>query len=470
VTAPSRGRRVPPGDLVAGTVETVPGPVHRAHGVLDQLGIWYRFARNTKAMSCRDAAARRDRLGSIGIPVWDEMKSLALSDGSVLVFAHCRGDQALDLSAVATAAGTGPLDLAGDEHLAPLGLGYGLINPFISPDVAASTGLIQVFDVGLSVPIDVPGTIMTNAGDRTWGVEFYGADLAAATPGAISAPIAMEDPEADPRPPAIGRPFKIGIITGNSPESGMVLWELINGHVRTQLARNNVGDVSMPPVEVQSVPAMGLSMELDLRLEPVREAVEGAARALVDHGCTHVALACNTTQYFGDELSAICAAGNAEFLSMPDAVARWLTARGITEVGMVGIRYVSDLGEWSAYRAALAPFTVEPLSERGMGRITDIGYQIKAEGPTKGALGRLHNVLRDEFDSHTIVLALTELSLLLDLQTGKPRPDAKQIVDPLHVYAEAIACAYTGAPFAAEPPDADDRPVTATGITGVPPH
>jgi len=451
VYAPPKGRRVSPADLVAGTADPVPAAVARAHAVLDELRIWYRFARNSKAMSCRDAAARRDRLGRVGIPIWDELKSLALTDGPHLVFAHCRGDESMDLEAVARVAGTGPLTLADDGRLAALGLGYGLVNPFVAPADAEATSLLQVFDHGLTVPIDVPGTIMTNAGDRTWGVEVHGEELAAATPGAIVGAIASPDPdpEAEPRPPAIGRRFKIGIVTGNAPESGMVLWELINGHVRQQLGRNNVGDVSMPPVEIQSVPAMGLSMELDLRLDPVRRAVVDATTALVEHGCTHVAVACNTTQYFGVELEAICAAGGSQFLSMPEAVARWLQARGIQRVGMVGIRYVSDLGEWSAYRDALAPFTVESLSERGMSRITDIGYQVKSEGPSKGALGRLHNVLRDEFQSHTIVLALTELSLLLDLQTGKGRPDAKLIVDPLHVYAEAIACAYTGAAFAA---------------------
>jgi len=446
-----RGAVLPPATVLRTPHEHVPMPVQRVHEVVEALDIWYRFSRNSTAMSCRDAAARRERLGSVGIPLWDELKSLALSDGERLIFAHCRGDESIDLGAVATLVGTDGLELAPAELTAPLRMGYGLINPFVIPD-AASVPVVQVFDRGLAVPIDVPGTMMTNAGDRTWGIEFRADELIEGL-GALVAPIATTDAEAEPRPPAIVTPQKIGIITGNAPESGIVLWELVNRYVRAQLERDNVGDVSMPAVEVQSVPAMGLSMELDLRLGPVTDAIEGAAADLVNHGCTIVAVACNTTQFFTPSLQSICAQTGATFISMPKVVGAWLRSRNIDSIGLVGIRYVSDLGEWSAYREPLEGIAVERPNDHGMSRITEIGYQVKAEGPTIGAVSRLHNVLRDVFESRHVLLALTELSQLIDLTNAKPRSGNKVIIDPLHLYAEAIAAAFTGAPF---PPEHHD--------------
>jgi len=191
-------------------------------------------------------------------------------------------------------------------------------------------------------------------------------------------------------------------------------------------------------------------MELDHRVGPVREAVTAAVTQLCERGAHQVGIACNTTQFFGPELSELCDSYGTRYKSMPDAVDRWLDARGVEKIGLVGIRYVADLGEWSEYARQLSTRRIEVPSERGMERIEEIAYGVKTAGPSRKALGKLLNVLRDEIDSQYVVLALTELSTLLGFQGPRqsdPRNEAKVLVDPLQIFAESLACDYVGVPF-----------------------
>lgn len=59
----------------------------------------------------------------------------------------------------------------------------------------------------------------------------------------------------------------LGIITGNTPESGALLWNLVNRAIRQEMIRRGVykGDISFPNVSVLSIPEMGLSTELASR-------------------------------------------------------------------------------------------------------------------------------------------------------------------------------------------------------------
>src|SRR5205823_5108626 len=85
----------------------MPANVATTVNLLNKLGLWYQLSRNRAALSCRDAARKRMRLGHEGIPLWDEMKSFlaAFTDvrgGQQIVMAHCRGDQLLDLQQLST--------------------------------------------------------------------------------------------------------------------------------------------------------------------------------------------------------------------------------------------------------------------------------------------------------------------------------------------------------------------------------
>lgn len=432
----------------------VPMAVQQTASFLRGRGVWFRLSRNQEARSCRDAAHKRWRLGQEGIPLYDEMKSFfgraaEPAGAAPFVIVHCRGDRILDMDRLAKVLRLRepPARLTATE-VEELGVAYGLVNPFepwaLDGQLIASPAL-QVFDHDLLQSLGLPGTVMTNAGDLTWAVEFHASALPPVLEKVVLADVAIPDPDVPPRPDVNGRPT-IGIITGNAPESGIALWNRLNIRVREVMGPDNYGDVSMPPVVVHSLPELGMSMELATRHEPVWEALREAAARLCQEGAQVVALACNTTHYFTPQLRKVCSDHGAEFLSMPESVGTWLHRRDIHQVALVGIRYVSDLGEWSAYREPLAGIEVERPGPRAKERLDDLAYQVKREGPNQRGLSRLRDVLHQEIESEHIVLALTELSVLLERQR-KPGRSGKTIIDPLSLYADALVSRYLGLPF-----------------------
>ena len=301
--------------------------------------------------------------------------------------------------------------------------------------------VVQVFDNDLLQPIGTPGTVMTNAGDLTWAVEFYPQELVRRLPGARVADIAEPDPEEEPRLWGVKDDRPIGIITGNPPEAGMYLWQLINKKVREALGDRCCGDVSMPRMEVVSVPEMGLTMELEPRLAPVEAALEKAVRELCARGVKSLALPCNTSSYFAPKIHEWCAGTQTRFLSMPEATGAWLRKAGVTEVALVGINYVADLGHWSAYREPLAGIKIELLNGEALERVRALAYKVKEEGPIPELLSELRDILNRYVKSQHVVLALTELSLLVELQKGASR---RVLIDPMNLYAAALVRDYLG--------------------------
>ncbi|MEM7139386.1 MAG: aspartate/glutamate racemase family protein [Actinomycetota bacterium] len=385
-------------------------------------------------------------MGTTGIPLEDELKSLALTDDEGIVIAHCRGDQEIHLERLGEVhGGPGLLAATAASDLAELGLGYGLINPFET--WVGEVSVRHVFDSDLLTRSGLPGTMMTNAGDATWAVEFYTDELIAAYRSRGSATIADGLAIGGPaRAPSTNR--SIGILTGNGPESGAALLQRVIDNARRP-DRLNLGDLTLPPVQMLSLPAMGLSMEMDLRVDAVRRAVIDGVGTLARSGCAHIALACNTTQYFVDELRPIAAADGAEVVSMAEAVSEHVARLpSVDSVGLFGIELVTSETGWSAYRRELAErnISVEVPSSYGLERLDAIAYAVKREGVTPRNVTHLTNVIRDvaaeEFDSTHVIVALTELSILLADVSKKALDRHGQVfIDPLDIAAEQLVFA-----------------------------
>lgn len=429
-----------------------PAAVARVAAFLNDTGVWYLLGRNPEARSCRDAANKRVRLGEVGIPLWDELKSFfgvtRRADGHLqYVLAHCRGDRLVDLDRVARAVGSpSTVERLDTAALAELGMAYGLVNPFepwAFDGQLLAASVLQVFDRDLLTPLGVPGTIMTNAGSLTWSVELDIGQLVHALDHAVVADISLQDPESASRPAWASKPLTFGIVTGNGPDSGMMLWRRINRIVRDELEPLVRGDVAMPRVQVRSLPELGLTMELDRRHAAVWPALRAATGELCRDGANVIAIACNTTPHFAPELSKICAEYGATFVSMPDVVGEWLRDAQIDEVALLGVKTVAEMGPWSPYREALAGIRVEIPDDRTMARIHKLAYQVKSEGASHRGLTRLRDILREGVSGKTVVLALTELSLLLEIQT-RPSRSGRTLVDTSEVYAERLAELYLG--------------------------
>lgn len=142
-------------------------------------------------------------------------------------------------------------------------------------------------------------------------------------------------------------------------------------------------------------------------------------------------------------IRAAAAPYGAAFISVAETVGEWARHNRVPELTLVGISYVASLGEWSAYRHLTNTVKVEPLSEKGLERIHELGYQVKQQGATEAGRNKLRSILNDEARTSHVVIALTELSILLDSQK-KPGKTGRVIVDALKIYGEEIADAYIG--------------------------
>lgn len=424
-----------------------PERVGRTLDFFGRHGLWHVVSRNSQATSCRDAAARRQRLGREGIPIYDELRSFCGAayypdGGRRLVLLHCRANSYFDMDAATVLLGARKrLARLPPEELSHHQAGYGTVNPF-----SEAGEYLQVFDEDVLARYMPPHTMMTNAGAPTWAVEFRPAELVEAlrheAPAVLVGRIAMPV-HAMPRLPSFG------IITGNGPESGMALWRYLNEEVHTGLSAQGHmrGDLSYPKVVVHSLPEMGLSMELVQRQDDVWAVIQTAVQQLCAAGVTHIALACNTTQYFAERIREICAP-DVTFVSMVDVTLDHIRREGLSDITILGIPLVASLGEYSAYRP-LAAVGVQPVREFTRSHLEELAYLVKqldATSPDARSLNRLQHVIRKGVPTSRVLTALTEISVLLErFPRLRDSIGGKEVIDPLRLCASAMAQTYLNA-------------------------
>lgn len=423
--------------------EIPPNRVQAAVDFFQRHHLWHVVSRNSHATSCRDAAARRSRLGVIGIPLHDELKSLCFvvyraDHTRSFALLHARATAQIDLKRAAILLGAiRPLARMAQEELdAEFATSYGAVNPF-----SEANKFIQVFDDDVCNTYSPPHTMMTNLGEHTWAVEFEAASLInalkAEAPEVIVGKI-TEQAGKEHRQPVFG------IITGNGPESGMALWRYINGEIFQALEpqKRMYGDLSFPRVIVHSLPEMGLSMELALREAAIWQVIEKATHDLCKAGVTHIALACNTTPYFGPQIQAICAQYQAQFVSIAEVSYQRIVARKLDDITLIGIPLVAEMGERSPYKR-LAELGVKPVEENVLNDLLDLGYMIKRmslSGQDNKALNKLQHIIRAGVKTKRVMIALTEISVLLE-RFPKLRDNigGVEVIDPLRWYGEYLA-------------------------------
>jgi aspartate racemase len=386
-------------------------------------------------------------LGHRGIPLWDELKSFLGeyedATGTSVFLAHCRGDRELDFAKVRDS-----LRAAGEvrrvtlEKAQVLGTAYGTVNPML-----AGIEILQLFDEELRRPLGVPGTVMTNAGDHTWAVEFDPNEFVTRVPQARWVDVVFPETEATDRTRwGVREPGSIGILTGNPCDSGLELCRALNGQLRRLMGRNSLGDVSMPRIVLVSTPQIGISMEMDRREEPLRRALMSAVDELCSLGASVIGHPAHTTHYFAPDISRRALDKGARFVSMSDATIHHLRASGIEEIALLGTRFVTDVeSPWSVYKDSLQGLTVHRPSPAGWEKIRDLGYEVQQRGPTPVSFNWMRDLLRDEVpaDCKHVVLAMTEFSPVVRQLRSRGR-HGKTLIDPLDIYAEAIAREYLG--------------------------
>ncbi len=402
--------------------------------------LWFTLSRNDVVRSCRDAATRRYRLGRRGIPLADELRSYVVeaeSEGEerTYVLAHCRADNQVNVTALANLSVLNGFTVkrASLEELSGESIGYGLINPFSAPTILGPKGrVLQVFDPGVLNRSGETLTMMTNAGDLTWAIEFDPAEILSkqSLVSVSLAPIALSDGlrgENEIR--------SIGILTGNAPESGALLWSKINQGFKRRRGDTFRGDVSFPKVVIHSLPAMGWSMELEARHNLLRPLIMQEVHQMVASGVEVIAFACNTTQFFGPEVQTQLAETKARFVALPDAISGWIEASKEKSVYVMGIGYVTGVAEWSAFPFLKNRINVRVPTPTESSSIDRLAFEVKQSGVTSRTYQKFRSLARHVKDQR-ILLLLTELSLIFEKY---PRQNfGVEIVDGLDIYAETI--------------------------------
>ena len=398
------------------------------------------LSRNDKSLSCVDARNKRSRLGHIGIPLYDELKSnVFLGTDGIVIMAHCRGHKMIDVELLEIACGykKNLEKMPEDEMQKRFGMVYGTVNPFLAQAKWASE-IIHVLDEGLFTPIrSYPATMMTNAGDFTWGIEFDPITLPKILSPVVITNIATANEKFEAKGlDCMTTPKSIGIITGNGPDSGIILWQKINKYFVKILGVHFKGDISLPKVNIASVPAIGLSMELKKRDDATWKALREAVLQLKSQGTDILALACHTTHYYTDKIRELFEGEGRKFTSMAEEAINYISYKQINDIAILGVSYVADLGIYSAY-TELNTLNIENISPHILQKFHAWGYEVKKIRNVHTPLQGIKSVLKD-LESDNVLIALTELSVLYESQ--KVAWDSiKNIIDPIDIYAKAIA-------------------------------
>lgn len=421
----------------------LPESVKRTIDFFEDNNLWFNLSRNMEARSCRDASHKRQRLGHLGIPLEDELKSFFgkfrnVTGSEQYVILHCRGNQELDIKkAESVLHSPDGLERLTKVELADLfGLDYGVVNPFSLDPLFFVSPIYQVFDKSVLTILKPPYTMMTNAGDLTWAIEFKPSDLIKA----ISHSIIEDIVDHEASSPLPTRLSKIGILTGNAPDSGIHLWLEINSIIREKLGNKFQGDISLPIMLVESNPDLGLTMELDKRENESREAVKKGIISLCNQGATIICIACNTSQYFNLDIKKICEQTNTKFISLADATIEFIEENKIQEFAFLGINFVTDFDRWSAFKK-LKKYNVEFLRPETLDKINELAYRVKQDGITGSGINKLRDLLNHSVKSQNVIIALTELSILLKDQKKKGKSD-RNYIDTLELLAQAVAKEY----------------------------
>lgn len=234
---------------------------------LEELGVFFRIFRNSKARSCADAAQKRIMMGAKGIPLEKELKSIYGRfeiNGQLHHFmAHTFGNYmfSMEILKVVLKSDILPsIETLGDIQNSDQ---YGLINPFDIGDASESTvsdemDIVHVFERDLVEREYGMSTMFTNAGEATWGVEFDIKSFIQSTPNAQIAPIShLKLPHQSPDTTVVH------VLGGESAEYLFQLGSKLVSKFRVAFLPS--GDWLLPRVTVHSRPEMALAQECEMR-------------------------------------------------------------------------------------------------------------------------------------------------------------------------------------------------------------
>jgi aspartate racemase len=227
---------------------------------------------------------------------------------------------------------------------------------------------------------------------------------------------------------------RIGILGGMSPESTVAYYEYI-----TRTYTQRFGDYGYPEILIYSVSFQPyVDWPNQDRWDQVAQGLRQAAQKLVAAGADFILIATNTMHLVFDQVQA---GVEVPMLSLLDATAQAVLARGLRTVGLLGTKFTM---EKAFYRDALAHqgITVLVPDAGDRAHVNRIIYDELVAGQIcDGSRTRLVAIIRKlvERGAEGVILGCTEIPLLVsEADTGVP------LFDTTIIHAEAAlnyACA-----------------------------
>src|SRR5262249_18615867 len=145
------------------------------------------------------------------------------------------------------------------------------------------------------------------------------------------------------------------------------------------------GDFSYPRVLVHSLPAMGWSMELAKRDGHLLPQIFDEVHAMTESGASILAFACNTTQFYEQQMKRDLSSRSARFVGMSCIVRKWIEENKGASIFVAGIGYVTGDKQWSGFPFLRELPNVLLPDERRALLIEALAYEVKQNGVSSKA-------------------------------------------------------------------------------------
>ena len=161
--------------------EPLPIKVQNTIEIFEQRKTWFRLSRNQEATTCSDAATKRLRNEKQGIPLSDELKTFfaeyqLAKDKRGLMVINLPGNHFINFSKLRKLLNKKTfISPVNERMLSEWGIKFGEINPFLIDYLSRALpnpdhDIKFIFDP--SIFSNRTESMMTNAGELTWGIEF----------------------------------------------------------------------------------------------------------------------------------------------------------------------------------------------------------------------------------------------------------------------------------------------------------
>lgn len=198
---------------------------------------------------------------------------------------------------------------------------------------------------------------------------------------------------------------KLGVIGGMGPEATAYFYEQVIEHTDASRDQEHLDMVIISQASMPDRTEAILTDDSARLLEVMR----ADAQALEGLGCTCIAIPCNTSHYFYDQIQGFT---SVPIIHMPrETVREAVEARGARRVGVMGTDGTIQSGVYARECEAFGVECLTPSPERQADVMSIIYDDVKAGRPAD--MTRFRSVV-DELEQRgcdTVVLACTELSV-----------------------------------------------------------